>query len=366
MDNTGGSSQQCWEWYDCEGNYLTYCIPAFGTYYIFCARAGSVNRLSGPVGPAPGQDLEPCGTYCAPGSPSVTPSITPTRTVTPSNTPSISCPLCFTYTIDLTGLPAGYYNYQRCDGDILTSVFFDGGISHTTECIIDGQISYAYGGQTTPLKNIPGCGNSCIPTPTPTPTRTVTPSRTPSVTPTPSITPTRTVTPSRTPTPTPTPTLTPNQCICKHYQISNLTNSSTVQVKNCCDFGLSSINDSNYWKHSSNTINVCSCENNVSVTGGGAAQLQGDCNTDCSCYEIYVAPEDIALSIGDAIVHYQCCDGSFATETYTSAGTYTLCAQYVFHLMFIKAGVYSLPVDSTLTNNGQNSGCNCEPCGTTC
>jgi hypothetical protein len=250
LDNTGGSSQQCWEWYDCDGTFQNYCIPAFGSYYIFCARAGSVNRTSGPVGPAPAEDMGTCGTYCAPASPSVTPS------------------------------------------------------------------------------------------------------RTPSLTPTP------------TPTPTPSPSIA--GCVCKLYEIDSLTNGSTVQVKSCCDDTFYSTSDSNYWKHSGNFISVCSCEDNVTVTGGGSANLISDCNTDCSCYEIYVAPEDIALSIGDAIVHYQCCDGSFATETYQSSGQYFLCAQYVFHLMFIKNGIYYSPVDSTLTNNGQSSGCNCTECGTTC
>lgn len=112
LDNTGGSSQQCWEWYDCEGNYLTYCIPAFDSYYITCARAGSVNRISGPVGPLPGEDLNPCGTYCAPSSPSVTPTVTPTRTLTLTPTPSITPSRTLTPTPTPTSSRPAYTYYR--------------------------------------------------------------------------------------------------------------------------------------------------------------------------------------------------------------------------------------------------------------
>jgi hypothetical protein len=197
------------------------------------------------------------------------------------------------------------------------------------------------------------CGTYCAPA-----SPSVTPSRTPSLTPTP------TPTPSLTPTPTPSIA----GCVCKLYEIDSLTLNSTVEVKSCCDNNaFYSISDSNYWKHSGNFISVCSCEDNVTVTGGGSANLIKDCNTDCSCYEINIAQEDIDASIGDPIVHYQCCDGSFATETYSaSAGQYFLCAQHVFHLMFIKGTTYYFPTASTFTDTGQNVGCTCTSCGNGC
>jgi hypothetical protein len=83
LDNTGGNGVQVWEYYDCEGNYLTINVPAFDSYYIMCARP-TPTKLSGPVGPVPGEDFEPCGSYCEPGSPSATPSVTPTPSGPPN------------------------------------------------------------------------------------------------------------------------------------------------------------------------------------------------------------------------------------------------------------------------------------------
>jgi hypothetical protein len=140
-----------------------------------------------------------------------------------------------------------------------------------------------------------------------------------------------------------------------------------VQIKSCCDNGNYSISDSNFWKHSSNTIDVCSCSGNASVTSGsGTVTLIGDCATDCSCFSIEIDQLDIVESGGEARVYYQCCDGSFQYEVYTSGGSYTLCAQYIFHIMMYKAGVFSLPQYNTYFNGSADNNCNCSACAAIC
>jgi hypothetical protein len=197
------------------------------------------------------------------------------------------------------------------------------------------------------------------PSVTPTVTRTVTQTRTPSVTPTSSITPSV--------TPTLTPSVSPS-CVCKSYNISGLDNSSQIELKSCCTNGLFSETDPNFWKHSNNEINVCACEDNVTITGSGTITLNGSCG-DCFCATIEVNQSDLD-NLGDEVrVFYQCCNGDFMMEVYTAAGQYQLCNQYIFSVMMFKTSqnLYSLPQNGTgVVNNVGDSGCNCSSCSTTC
>ena len=142
---------------------------------------------------------------------------------------------------------------------------------------------------------------------------------------------------------------------------------SEISIKSCCDETGYPLSDSNFWKHSSNTIDVCSCLDNASVTSGsGTVTLIGDCETDCSCFNIEIDQADLDESGGVARVYYQCCDGSFQYEEYTTSGTFTLCAQYIFHIMMVKGTTFTFPQYNTYFSGSADPNCNCSSCATMC
>ena len=113
-------------------------------------------------------------------------------------------------------------------------------------------------------------------------------------------------------------------------------------------------------------MNVCSCENGVTVDGNGTVTLVGGCDSDCNCAEIVVSNDD--TQYGQVWVYYQCCDGAIDNyEIYASPGTYTLCNRFIFSLVLFDGSGYNPVSNSTyISINSGSSSCNCEPCGTTC
>jgi hypothetical protein len=84
LDNSCGGTQQTWSYVECEnGTTQSQIVPAGQSFYSPCSRT-LPTLTSGPACTVPEPDLNPCGSYCAPGSPSATPSVTPTPSGPPN------------------------------------------------------------------------------------------------------------------------------------------------------------------------------------------------------------------------------------------------------------------------------------------
>ena len=124
-------------------------------------------------------------------------------------------------------------------------------------------------------------------------------------------------------------------------------------------------------------INVCACQNTVTIAGYNnpgdytVTQTSAECtlNQLCTCHTVTINQQDLDNSQDNTVyLRVQECDGSWATRTFNTAGTFNICIMNLWDVSggtsldfyILTGGVTTAVSFSTITNTSSPcSGLNC-------
>jgi hypothetical protein len=91
----------------------------------------------------------------------------------------------------------------------------------------------------------------------------------------------------------------------------------------------------------------------------------GSCG-DCECTQVFIDANDLANSDNNTVYfYYQCCDGTFTREIYSSPIQINICLARANGFAILQGGQYNIAPSSTATFIAGCGGYN-TPCGTPC